>query len=214
MNKTTEQTCYAFERGSVKRVGNTFTDGKRLYLFDNLIAEHRQDGLYISNAGWQSKTTKERLNGLTGVSISQSKGKWYLNGKEWDGQWTRVNTNQPPAVDEKAAGESWNYSKGWKSTDGWRGYEQPTYAVCGANDTGMWSDSPCRSDVAERELKAAKAALSKAGIPTKLMTCESSNVFCVHHYLIVRPKDKQKADETIEAHLETADTSLLYPCKN
>jgi hypothetical protein len=214
MNKTTEQTCYAFECGNVKRVGNTSTDGKRLYLFDNLIAEHRQDGLYVTNAGWQSKTTKERLNGLTGVNISQRKGKWYLNGQEWNGEWTRVNTNPPPAVDEEAAALAWNYTKQWKSTDGWRGYSEPTYAVCGANDTGMWYDSPCKSDVAEAELNAAKAALIKAGIPNKLMTCGSSNVFCVHHYLIVRPKDKQKAYEIIERHLETAETSLLYPCKN
>jgi len=214
MNKTTEQTCLAFERGEVKRVGNTFTDGKRLYLFDNLIAEHRADGLHISNAGWFSKTTKERLNGLTGVSISQSRGKWYLNGKEWDGDWIKANCITPPAVDEKSFGEAWNYAKQWKSTDGWRGYSEPEYAVCGANDTGMWDDSPCKSDVAEAELNDAKKVLKAAGIPTKLMTCESSNVFCVHHYLIVRPKDKQKAEQLIDKHLQETDTNLLYTCKS
>jgi hypothetical protein len=213
MDKTTKQTCYAFECGEVKRVGDTYTDGKRLYLFDNIIAEHREDGLYVSNAGWFSKTTKERLNGLTGVRIYQSKKKWYLNGNEWDGEWTKVNDSPPPAVDEKAYGEAWNYTKYWKSTDGWRGYFEPEYAVCGANDTGMWDDSPCRSDVAEDELTAAKKLLIKSGIQTKLITCESSNVFCVHHYMIVRPKDKQKAEEIINKHLQETHTALLYNCK-
>lgn len=46
--------------------------------------------LSISNCGWFSNTTKERLNGLKGVSISQIKGVWYLNGKEWNGKLTGI----------------------------------------------------------------------------------------------------------------------------
>ena len=60
-----------------------------LSLFDNEIAYLYNDPkntLSITNAGWESKTTKERLNGLRGVSISQSKGIWYLNGEQWDGK--------------------------------------------------------------------------------------------------------------------------------
>ncbi len=51
--------------------------------------------------------------------------------------------------------------KVWISTSGWRGYEQPVDAVCGANDTGMWKDSPCKSDVRERELNMVKDILRK-----------------------------------------------------
>jgi len=39
----------------------------------------------ITNAGWESNTTKERLNGIPGLSISQRKGVWYLNGNVWEG---------------------------------------------------------------------------------------------------------------------------------
>ena len=46
--------------------------------------------LSISNAGWQSNTTKERLNGLPNVGIYQKNWQWYLNGNEWNGEWTRV----------------------------------------------------------------------------------------------------------------------------
>ena len=62
-----------------------------LGLHGNTIAEIDEGGdLYITNAGWQSNTTKERLNGLPGVSIYQKKGVWYLNAVEWDGSWKYI----------------------------------------------------------------------------------------------------------------------------
>jgi len=60
-----------------------------LKLFGNEIAykyNNPQKTLSITNAGYKTNTTKERLNGLSNVSINQSKGIWYLNGKEWDGK--------------------------------------------------------------------------------------------------------------------------------
>lgn len=59
-----------------------------LKLHGNPIAYRYNDPdrtLSVTNAGWFSQTTKERLNGITGVSISQKAGKWYLNSEEWDG---------------------------------------------------------------------------------------------------------------------------------
>lgn len=65
-----------------------------LFLHGNLIAKrYLKEGenvLMISNAGWFSNTTKERLNGIPGVSISQRKGVWYLNNKEWNGCWITI----------------------------------------------------------------------------------------------------------------------------
>lgn len=58
-------------------------------LFGNRIAYRYNDPertLSITNAGWFSNTTKERLNGIPGVSINQKKGEWYLNGNQWDGK--------------------------------------------------------------------------------------------------------------------------------
>lgn len=60
-----------------------------LKLFGNEIAYRYNDPertLSITNAGWMSDTTRERLNGIEGVNIRQSKGVWYLNGEEWDGK--------------------------------------------------------------------------------------------------------------------------------
>lgn len=58
-------------------------------LHGNRIAYRYNDPertLSVTNAGWFSNTTKERLNGIPGVSINQKKGEWYLNGEVWDGK--------------------------------------------------------------------------------------------------------------------------------
>jgi hypothetical protein len=63
----------------------------RLKLHNNTIAIIDELGvLSVSNAGWASNTTKERLNGLPNVSVYQKNWNWYLNGKEWTGEWTRI----------------------------------------------------------------------------------------------------------------------------
>ena len=48
------------------------------------------DSLEICDGGWQSRTTKERLNALPNVSITQKNFEWFLNGSHWDGSWTFI----------------------------------------------------------------------------------------------------------------------------
>lgn len=210
MNETTSELTSAFMNGKSKKMSNTKTDGRALYLCENKIAEHRQDGLYITNAGWTSRVTKERLNGLPNVSISQVKGKWHLNGNLWDGDWIKVSDGAPPPYDEVKAKKVFDLSKTWISSDGWRGYEQPRFAVCGVNDTGNYDDSPCSSDVAKKEITEVINTFKTKAIPTKLVTCQTSNVFCVHHYLVVPPDYKDEAISIVEEHLKNVDTNLLY----
>jgi len=88
--KVTKSIVSAFLAGKTLTVSNSFTNGSELFLFNNLIAKKGTDGLFITNAGWKSNTTKERLNELPGVSIYQKKGEWFLNDKEWNGEWTKV----------------------------------------------------------------------------------------------------------------------------
>jgi len=57
-----------------------------LRLHGNLIAWKNNAGMFISTCGWQSVTTKERLNGLPNVSIYQINFQWFLNGEVWNGQ--------------------------------------------------------------------------------------------------------------------------------
>jgi len=93
MRKITQQAVAAFNNAESFKSGNTKVIVKPnvtvLLLFNNEIAYKYNDpekNLSITNAGWESNTTKERLNGLDGVSIQQKAGIWYLNGKEWEGE--------------------------------------------------------------------------------------------------------------------------------
>jgi hypothetical protein len=90
MRKITSKITEAFLAGRTLRSGNDATDGTTLSLHGNVIARRAGDTLHITHAGWPTNTTKERLNGLPGVSIHQKAGQWYLNGQPWDGSWTQI----------------------------------------------------------------------------------------------------------------------------
>jgi hypothetical protein len=65
-----------------------------LKLHGNKIAYRYNDPkrtLSITNAGWFSNTTKERLNALPNVHITQKNWVWYLNEKEWNGELIDIN---------------------------------------------------------------------------------------------------------------------------
>jgi hypothetical protein len=97
-------------------------------------------------------------------------------------------------------------------TDGWRGYEQPVNAVCGANDTGSFSDSPCPSHVRKAEIGKAVKLLRQNKIPYRTTWCQSSNVFCVHQYVVVAPEHKETAISLIKPLVD--ETRLLYVIDN
>lgn len=65
MRQVTKQTVLAFLNGQHMAVSNTMTNGKSLYLWGNEIARFNSDGkLEISLCGWNTPTTRERLNGV------------------------------------------------------------------------------------------------------------------------------------------------------
>lgn len=94
MRKITEQAAAAFELGYNFKLNNTEvrkTAGSvQMLLHGNLIAERTEAKLYINSCGWMTPTTKERLNGIDGVNVSQRKGEWFLNGDEWNGTLIEV----------------------------------------------------------------------------------------------------------------------------
>lgn len=91
MRKVTKIVTESFLARQPRTVGATRTDGNSLFLHGNEIAKFDDNGkLWITNAGWSSNTTKERLNALPGVSIGQKNYVWYLNGLMWNGAWTKV----------------------------------------------------------------------------------------------------------------------------
>jgi hypothetical protein len=108
----------------------------------------------------------------------------YLNGNQWDGEMTRVNHNPQP--DAPHAGMCFDESQEYVRLDGWRGYAKPKYSVHCEPDTGAWDDSPYPN--AERNIKVKVAELRRNKIPYKIVTLETSNVFCVNHFIVIPPK--------------------------
>ena len=77
-----------FKQSNTEVKYSKYNDVAVMYLFDNEIAFYSPTTkiLEITTAGWNTVTTRERLNGLPNVSVTQRKGQLYLNGKEWDGE--------------------------------------------------------------------------------------------------------------------------------
>lgn len=100
MRKITQQSVEKFMNAEPFKSSNTEVVVKPnvtiLKLFGNEIAYRYNDPentLSITNCGWKTMTTKERLNGIPNVSINQHQKVWYLNGKEWDGELIDINPN-------------------------------------------------------------------------------------------------------------------------
>lgn len=92
MRKITIEAAAHFEAGMTYGKSNTTVkvegDRVEMFLHGNLIARREKGTLQITMAGWETPTTRERLNGIPGVYVNQHKGEQYLNGKRW------TNTNQ------------------------------------------------------------------------------------------------------------------------
>ena len=93
MRKITEESVDAFLNAKKFKKANmeveVLPNVTILKLHGNKIAYMYNDPertLSITNCGWETTTTKERLNAIPGVSIFQKNWQWYLNDKQWDGE--------------------------------------------------------------------------------------------------------------------------------
>ena len=68
MRKIEKDTCVPFVDGKPARRGASESTGDAYYLHGNLIAAHRTvgeaHGIVLSHAGWNSATTRSRLNAI------------------------------------------------------------------------------------------------------------------------------------------------------
>ena len=106
MRQITEQSIAAFLNDFIfskqNMIVKVYSEKTELLLRGNIIAikDRYTNKISITNAGWKSNTTKERLNGLIneylgypnciGRGINQKNFVWYLAGKEWNGKLTDI----------------------------------------------------------------------------------------------------------------------------
>jgi hypothetical protein len=176
MRLITEKICTAFESRRTLKIDNSETDGTSLWLFSNKIAEWREGGIWITNAGWNSVTTKERLNGITGVNITQKKGEWYLNGHRWGGEW--VCLNDLTLLEEQENEIAFDMTSVWLET-----YSKPIYAVFHTHK--------------EAELDPVERLLKVMGIPTRRMYSDTQGRYKPNHFIVVPVVDYDKAKSFI-----------------
>ena len=92
MRLITKKSVEAFNNAKAFKNSNTevvvLPNVTVMKLFGNEIAYRYNDPkrtLSVTNCGFKTNTTKERLNAISGVNIHQKQGVWYLNGNEWNG---------------------------------------------------------------------------------------------------------------------------------
>ena len=95
MRKITKESIKAFYNREPFKKSNMIVENKEgktyLKLFDNIIATLDENNeLFITTASWNSVTTRERLNGLSGVRLGTSKRQLYLNNVPWDGKLINI----------------------------------------------------------------------------------------------------------------------------
>lgn len=181
MRQITERIVRAFEGRYEFRIDNSYTDGNCLWLHGNKIAEWRGSNLWITNAGWESRVTKERLNGLNGVNITERNAVWYLNGRAWNGARTNVwNWDVYSKQYENEAKAVANEPE-FDTTSEWmpEGYSRPVYSVF--------------YTLVESELEAVEQRLTEAGIQTKRMESDTAGVYRPNYFIVVSPDDLARA---------------------
>ena len=83
MRIITKEIVKAFMNGEGRSIGNSSTDGKTMLLHGHTIA--RKTGVYvqINNCGYETNTTKERLNGLLDYIGLKDSHRIYQRNFEW-----------------------------------------------------------------------------------------------------------------------------------
>ena len=97
MRKVTQRIKQAFEQGTSLKVDNTRTDGQTVWLHGNAIVKRDPDGLVRWwLVGWNTSTTRERVNGIANAGVHQVKFEPILNGQVIDSfDWFACNTTLP-----------------------------------------------------------------------------------------------------------------------
>jgi hypothetical protein len=187
MRQITRDIVNAFQNSRSLTIGNSRTNGESLWLFGNKIAEIRRDGLWVSNGGWDSKTTKERLNGLSGVNVVQRRGVWLLNERVWDGRWVNVDAwndgieyvTGVSVPEENEPEPEFDVTSEWTN----EGYSRPVYSIF--------------HTLVDTEINSVESLLNGEGIPTKRMESDTEGVYRPNYFVVVRPEDVVRASSIL-----------------
>lgn len=95
MRKETSAIAYAFIERRAARAARTHTDGQTLFLHGNAIAWWEGDILCLSLAGWNTNTTRDRLNGI----LSALGSKLCIRSKDGEAFLSEIDREKIPMAD-------------------------------------------------------------------------------------------------------------------
>ena len=84
MKKGSQQIKEAFINNLSKKISNTETDGKAVYYHGHKIIEKRPDGIYWTLAGYNTVSTKEKVNTIANACVFQKNYSLFVGDKEID----------------------------------------------------------------------------------------------------------------------------------
>ena len=81
MRKVTQQIKEAWTNRKACTIGNTCTDGETVWLHGNAIVRRdKYNNIEFNVCGWNTVTTRERINGILGVGLHQKDFSLYRSG--------------------------------------------------------------------------------------------------------------------------------------
>lgn len=169
MRQITEIVVGAFMRGESAKVSNTRTNGIKLWLHGKLIAQNIDGSIHITTGDHNTRTTRERLNGIDGVHVRIKGGNLYLNDVEWNGYWVNIDTLQQ-ITDEP----EFDVTSEWCNDS----YIKPIYSV-----------------MHEHNFKKAKQTIAKLSgmvISCRIIETDTAGVYRPNYFVVVMPKDYER----------------------
>ena len=102
MRKITSVIKNAWLKSESKSMGNTQTDGKNVWLHGNKIIETRGKNVYVTLAGWHTRTTIERCNYIADAKYTTKNFEPYHDGIPVSSEeWICVGTKESICKGEK-----------------------------------------------------------------------------------------------------------------
>lgn len=85
-----EQLVFDFLKRKSGHTKNAKSNGNQFWLFNNKIAEFRENELFVCDGNYKHTQSTARYLNAMDAHITLKKGQFYKNKVMWDGEWIKV----------------------------------------------------------------------------------------------------------------------------
>ena len=149
------------------------------------LYEYETRRIYVSNCGWNTVTTKERLNSLPIPAITQKQFCWYQNGLPFEDKGEYIKARL----------------KSVKAMDG----NRPPFCIAYCSDNGEWEDAWYPHKKVVEEVNDIVSFLKNKNMKPSVSIKQTGN-FCIRHQIVVPGNKWREAKEAMKSF----DKKLMY----